>query len=685
MSTPPPRYRAFLSYSHQDARIVARLHRRLESYRVPRSLRRAQADRQELRARLGPVFRDREDLASATRLSGSIEAALAAADALVVVCSPAAVASPWVGQEIRYFRQQHPQRPVLAFVVAGDPGADPRLAPELAAFPLELLRDAADPDGALLEPLAADARADADGFGAAFLKLAAGLLDVPYDALRQREMRRRQRRWSVVVAASLLLSALMLWLAWDATRARDAARRSQAQAELELESERQTRNFLLSVFELADAERSRGDQVTVREVLDRAVSRIDATRFARPAIKSRFLTTMGQAYSSLGLYRRSIELMQQSLDLLSDRELSPEAWSQRIDSQIELGDVLFNMGDYDAALRWLAPLIDDSGLRARATPLQRARAANVRGDVLAYTEHDADAKLAYETARAAIEAVALEPGEAALVRGRSALGLGLLAQFGGDHAAADGHYADAIAQLEPVLGELHPASIQAIGSRGSNAYASGDSVSARAAWTRALVLARQVYDESGPEIGTLKNNLGLLLLETGDLQEAETLLRAALLSDRAHRSEHFDDLSYSLNNLAWTRRFQGDTDEARVLWQEALPIAESANHPMLSPILTGLAELDCEDHAIESGTALARRAVDAAHAQHGADHWRSAAAELALSLCRARAGETIDAQAVARREQQLRARWPAPSPLRSHATEIRTAIGRASAARTRSR
>lgn len=637
------------------------------------------------------MFRDREDLASASRLSGSIEAALDAADALVVVCSPAAVASPWVGQEIRYFRLRHPQRPVLAFVVGGDPGADPRIALD-AAFPLALLRDAADldradndvaePERALLEPLAADARADADGFTSAFLKLAAGLLEVPYDALRRREMRRRQWRWSMVVAASLLLSAVMSWLAWDATRARDVARRSQAQAELELESERQTRNFLLSVFELADAERSRGDSVTVREVLDRAVSRIDATRFSRPAIKSRFLTTMGQAYSSLGLYRRSVELIQQSLDLLPGRELTPDAWSQRIDSQIELADVLFNMGEYDAALQRLAPFSDDSNVRARATAGQRARAANVRGDVLAYQEQDADAMRAYSTAQEAIADVPLEPRDAALIRARSVMGLGLLAQFAGEHALADSHYADAIAQLEPELGELHPATIQAIGTRGSNAYASGDSATARAAWTRALALAQQVYDGNGPEIGTLKNNLGLLLLETGDLDEAETLLRAALLSDRTHRSERFDDLSYSLNNLAWTRRFQGDSGEARALWGEALPIATAANHPMLAPILTGLAELDCEGEALETGTELARRAVDAAHAQHGDTHWRSAAAELALDFCLARAGEPVDLVVVKQLEQRLRSRWPAPCPFRSHAGVLRAAIDRAAASDT---
>src|SRR5690606_19742817 len=109
----------------------------------------------------------------------------------VVVCSPAAVASPWVDAEIAYFRRTYPQRPVLAFVVDGDPGIDPRVDAPQAALPLRLaLLDPDDPGGELGEPLAADARAVADGFTSAFFKLAAGLLGVRYDDLRQRDHRR---------------------------------------------------------------------------------------------------------------------------------------------------------------------------------------------------------------------------------------------------------------------------------------------------------------------------------------------------------------------------------------------------------------------------------------------------------------------------------------------------------------
>lgn len=671
MSQVPPRYRAFLSYSHRDAAIAQRLHRRLEAYRVPPGLRDGEADAREIPTRLHPVFRDREELASAARLSDSIEAALDASAALIVVCSPAAVASHWVGQEILRFRRRHPDRPVLAFVAAGDPGLDPRFAPEHAALPLALLlADPLQPEGDLGEPLAADARSEGDGFAAAFLKLVAGLLDVRYDALRQRDARRRQLRWTLAVAASLLLSAVMAFLAWDATRARDVARAAQAQAELELESERQTRNFLLSVFRLADAERSRGDQVTVREVLDRAVLRIDSTRFARPAVKSRFLATMGQAYSSLGLYKRSAELLQESLDVLPGEALPAEARAQRIDSGIELADVLYNMGEYDPATA-LLDVADRSVGNSAAAQAQRARSANVRGDILSYNERDEEAMASFRQAIVSLDAAALEPEEDVLIRSRSLTGMGLLFQYADDHAASDRLYAEAIALLEPVVGELHPATITAILSRGSNAYASADTATAHAAWHRALGLAQQIYDEDAPEIGTIKNNLGRLSLETGELARAEELLRDALRSDRKHRGAQFDDLAYPLNNLALARLFQGDPLEARALLEEALPIAEKARHAMLGPILTTLAELDCTEGLVAAGTVLAERALETTREHDGEEHWHAASAVLVANRCRAAAEQPVQRAEVDAALAVVRKRWNRESPFARHAQALR--------------
>lgn len=226
----PRRYSAFISYSHRDARWAAWLQRSVERYRVPGRLVGTNGAHGPVPARPGPVFRDRDELAAGTALSDSVNAAMAVSDSLLVVCSPAATASRWVAEEIRLFQQLHPTAPILCLVVAGDPAADD----EHASFPLPLRYtqdENGDPVGPRLEPLAADVRPGADGKGLARLKLLAGLLGVPLDALRQREQQRRQRVLAGVTAASLAGMAFTGWLAWSAMLAREDAERRQGQAE----------------------------------------------------------------------------------------------------------------------------------------------------------------------------------------------------------------------------------------------------------------------------------------------------------------------------------------------------------------------------------------------------------------------------------------------------------------------
>ena len=158
-----PQYRAFISYSHADARFGGWLHRRLENARLPDG------------SRLAPIFIDRAELAAGSDLSAQVRDALSRSAALVVVASPAARASRWVGQEIELFRELHPERPILAALVASEPDE---------AFPPALLGQA----GRTLEPLAADFREGQDGKRLGLLKIVAGLTGQPLDRLDRADL-----------------------------------------------------------------------------------------------------------------------------------------------------------------------------------------------------------------------------------------------------------------------------------------------------------------------------------------------------------------------------------------------------------------------------------------------------------------------------------------------------------------
>lgn len=161
----PFKYKAFISYSHQDEAWADWLHGQLEGYEPPKDL--------HVPGRLSPIFRDQEELAASRDLSHSIQEALAESEFLIVVCSPAAAGSKWVQAEIERFMSLGRDRNILCLIVDGAPND-----PDSECLP-EPLRQR--------EPLAADVRAEGHARSNSLLRLVAALLGVDFNVLRRRE------------------------------------------------------------------------------------------------------------------------------------------------------------------------------------------------------------------------------------------------------------------------------------------------------------------------------------------------------------------------------------------------------------------------------------------------------------------------------------------------------------------
>ena len=192
----PRRFSAFVSYSSEDAAFTRRLHRLLETYRLPRKLRKLKSD-DPPPERLKPLFRDVDELTAFYDLTAAVRDALAQSDFLIVVCSPNAVQSEWVGREIEYFRELRGDGHILAVLIDGTPAT---------AFHPALLPVA---EGRTLEPLAADFRPESGSRRLAMLKLVAALAGVELDQLVHRDAQRQQRR-TLAVAAGSMAAALVV-------------------------------------------------------------------------------------------------------------------------------------------------------------------------------------------------------------------------------------------------------------------------------------------------------------------------------------------------------------------------------------------------------------------------------------------------------------------------------------------
>ncbi len=123
---------------------------------------------------------------------------------------------------------------------------------------------------------------------------------------RERRVHRIRTGAVIGVAALAILAAFFAYFA-DHQRGR-------AHAEIEAETAKQTTNFMVGLFNVADPSEARGNSITAREIMDKGAARIGKELTAQPAIQATLMETMGTVYTSLGLYDQAARLLRSALD-----------------------------------------------------------------------------------------------------------------------------------------------------------------------------------------------------------------------------------------------------------------------------------------------------------------------------------------------------------------------------------
>lgn len=396
-------YKAFISYSHRDQRWARWLHRRIESYQVPRHLVGQPAHAGPVPRHLSPVFRDRDELASAPDLSARIQEALEASENLVVICSPAAAASTYVNREVEIFKRLGRSARVFTLIVAGDPAAK---GTAQDCFP-PALRQAYDEQGRALpgdtEPIAADARPQGDGRSPAGLKIIAGLLGVGLDDLRQRELQRRLRRMAVVTGVALAALAVTIALAISAHLARQEAEQRRMQAEGLL-------GFM--VEDLRDSLQPLGRLDLLEKVGAQAMDYFATVKVGNLTDEelirhAQVMTQLGEIRISQRQYDDALHSFQQaharSAELYRNDPEDGVRLFNRGQAEFWVGYVHWRRGDLEAARNWLTRYLESSVELAAMDPSRQDWAIEVvygqhNLAVLALDAQDLDAARAGFTA-----------------------------------------------------------------------------------------------------------------------------------------------------------------------------------------------------------------------------------------------------------------------------------------------
>jgi tetratricopeptide (TPR) repeat protein len=626
--------------------------------------------------RLNPVFRDREELASATDLGEVVNAALRESACQIVICSPNAARSKWVNEEILAFKRLGREDRIFCLIVAGEPNAtDMPGRQDEECFPAALRFHLA-ADGTLsdsrTEPIAADARPGKDGRFAAKLKLIAGLLGVGFDALRRREQQRRYRRLAAVATAALAGMVLTSGLAAYALIQRSMAQRQTVRAEAEAETAKQTTTFLVDLFKISDPSEARGNTITAREMLDKGAARIDRGLAGQPAIQATLMDTVGTVYMGLGLYKEARPLLDRAVD--ERRQLPGISPGVLSDSLSHLGELAYWQADFPASEKSYREAITYESAQPATAQNRAALAKSLHGlgEVLQSEGRYADAEQSLRRALV-MQRQVLGPAHADIARTlqdlalvvndrghlkeaipmmREALNmqralngsqpdpglaltidnLGALLDEDGDYDGAEKLYLESLAMRHRLLGDKHPLIALTLGSLAGVRQTKGDLAGAEVMFREALAMEQQTLGEVHPEVANTLNNLAFVQYARGDRpaalaneREALRILRQLFPGDHPEVARFENRIGFWLTEARQYAEADQDLEDALGMRRRLL----GDKHPDVGGSLDHLAILQVARGQNAQALMAARSAVEILTAALSPTHWKTAVGECA--------------------------------------------------------
>ena len=683
------KYRAFISYSHKDEKWASWLHKALETFKIPKYLVGETTPMGTVPERMGKVFRDREELATSSSLGSELTQALEDSACQVVICSPNAANSHWTNEEILTYKRLGRENRIFCLIVDGEPNAS--LFEETAEFECfpEGLMFQMGPDGNLTgrrsEPIAADARPGKDNKQNAKLKLIAGMLDVGFDALKQREQQRRQKRMVIITAAATVGMIIASGLATFAVIARNEAEFQRTQAEIEAETARQTTDFMVSLFSVSDPSEARGNTITAREILDQGAGRIEEELATQPTIQATLMDTMGSVYQSLGLYPEASNLLNSAL--VKRRELLGDEHVDVALTKAHLAEVLTLQASYDAAepmyrealdtqrrllgdeagevadtLVGFAEFLTDAGRYEEAEVLL-SESIEIRRSILG-DEHLDLAKAMEDLGMNFFDQGNNEAAEAMLrdsnAMRRRLLGdsphpqladglnnLALVLWVAGRFGEAEILFRESLDMNKVLLDDFHPEITVNLNNLALLLHDMGDFEAAEPMYRNVITMRKQTLGEEHPEVALALNNLAFLLYDKGDREAAMDMARESLEMTRGLFAYDHPDVAYGLASLGAWLTTDGDYEVAEPMLDESLEMRKSLlgdQHPQLAESMVHLARLYLETGRIEKARTFSHDAGEMFISTLSADHWRVAWAASVEGASLARLGEYEEAE-----------------------------------------
>ena len=417
------------------------------------------------------------------------------------------------------------------------------------------------------------------------------------------------RRHRFGLSAATIIGALLVGYAVTATlQAREIARerdRAQSEALKALE----VKSFLVEIFEVSDPDRTRGEEVTARQLLDQGSGRIETELTRQPEILAELLVTLGVIYRKIGAFDRAEALASRALDI-----------QQSLEGQ--------RPGKASAeALHLLALVMRDKGRFDRAEELL-GRSLEIRRRVF---------------------------GDGSSQVGETLRDLALLLRSMGRNSEAEVFVLEVLDIVRAAHGEEHEEVASALATLSTVKRNLGDLKTAEALGREALELRRRILPPDHPDTARSLADLAQVLRSQGDLAGAEALFRDALDSQLQALGPEHSYTAVTMSSLGMTLVALGELEEAESILRRALRArlaALPADHPLLASTFNDLGQVLQARGDLDGAIGAYREALE----RYPEDHRYRAISMLNLATALEAQGQLARAEGLYRESLDLKRR-----------------------------
>src|SRR5215472_9680496 len=366
----------------------------------------------------------------------------------------------------------------------------------------------------------------------------------------------RRHRFGVAVAAAMVVllagfAVLQSVQLHRTTRERDRANR--------------ITDFMVGMFKVSDPNEARGNQITAREILDKASNEIEAGLAKDVEVQSQLMSVMAKTYVNLGLFSRAHGLAERALE--NRRRALGANDRKTLESMTQLGWILDREGREIEAEKLIRETLD---VQRRVLGTEDPLTLETTDDLAIVLENQGHYADEEKIERELIAVRSRKFGAEDPQTLRSMLNLGDALHGESRLPEAEKQFRQLLEIEHRVLGSGHPWQLAAMHNLANMIQEQGRYSEAEALYRETLETETRVLGPEHPDTGSTMTTLANTIAAEGRSAEAETFYRKALgILQRTVGPEHNYTLA-SEEGLANVLSTEGHYAEAEKLHREIL-------------------------------------------------------------------------------------------------------------------